>query len=144
MPALIRSALHHSAPWLILAAAAWIGIAGLLPPAAVGAAAPAEDFSAERAFVHIEAIARQDRPIGSPGNAAARDYLITELEAMGVTVDLQRFSVPDYYGDGGDPVTLVNIVGLIPGTDPTGSIVLSRSAGPAIPAAASWSAGPSR
>ena len=124
MPGGIRSALWRAAPWLILAAAAWIGIAGILPPAAVGAAAPAENFSAERAFAHIEAIARQDRPIGSPGNAAARDYLVGELREMGVTVDLQRFSVPDYYGDGGDPVTLVNIVGLIPGTDSTGSIVL--------------------
>ena len=124
MPGGIRSALWGAAPWLILAAAAWIGIASILPPAAVGAAAPAEDFSAERAFTHIEAIARRDRPIGSPGNAAARDYVVSELEAMGVTVDLQRFSAPDYYGDGADPVTLVNIVGLIPGTDPTGSIVL--------------------
>jgi len=124
VPAAIRSAVRASAPWLILAAALWIGIAGVLPPRPVGADAHAGEFSAERAFVHVAAIASQDRPIGSPGNATAREYLVAQLEAMGATVDLQRFTVPDYYGDGAGRIPVANVVGLIPGTDPTGSIVL--------------------
>lgn len=111
-----------AAPWLVLGAATWVGIAGILPPHPVGAAA--DELSAERAFVHVEAIARRHRPIGSPGNAAARDYLVAELEVMGATVDLQRFTVPDYYGGGAGRIAVANVVGLIRGTDPTGSIVL--------------------
>jgi len=116
--------LRGAVPWLILAGATWIAITGVLPPRAVGPDAPADEFSAERAFVHVEAIARQDRPIGSPGNAAARAYVVSQLGAMGAVVGLQPFTVPDYYGDGAGTIPVVNVVGLIPGTDPTGSIVL--------------------
>lgn len=119
-----RTIARHAAPWLIIAFAGWVGVAGILPPSPVPADADPAEFSAERAFVHVEAIAGTDRPIGSPGSTAARDYLAGELQAMGAAVDLQHFAVPDYFGDGSGTIAAVNVIGRIPGTDPTGSIVL--------------------
>ena len=124
IPTLIRTIARFAAPWLVIAAAAGMGVAGLLPPAPVGTAAPAGEFSAERAFAHVAAIARQNRAIGSPGNAAAREYLVAELEAMGITVDLQPLLVPDYYGGSAGSIRINNIIGLIPGFNPAGSVVL--------------------
>jgi hypothetical protein len=55
----------------------------MVPPAAVPASAPASDFSAERAFKHLEFIAREAHPTGSVANARVRDYLVDQLSSMG-------------------------------------------------------------
>ena len=75
-----------------------------LPPAPVVAEAPPTVFSADRAFAHVQALAREVHPTGSPANDAAREYLVTTLEAWGFTVELQEGSVllspgrtPDWY-----------------------------------------------
>lgn len=101
-----------------------VGMYGLLPPNALPATAEAGDFSAERAFDHVTAIAREPHPIGSPANARVRDYIVGELEELGLEPVLQAIRVPDYYGDPADDVILVNVMAVLPGADPTEAVAL--------------------
>jgi hypothetical protein len=105
---------------------AWLGL-GLLaalaiwlqqPPRPVPATAAATEFSAERAMQHVEAIARSPRPIGSANHAAARDYIVQQLRALGLEPEIQRTTAVNSTGA---PLFLVgtieNVVARRKGTD---------------------------
>jgi len=58
------------------------------PPAAYAAHERTLAFSGERAFAHLEAlVAIGPRPMGSEGAAAARDYIRSQIEALGLEVN---------------------------------------------------------
>jgi hypothetical protein len=92
--------------------AALLGITPLIPPRAADASAEPTEFSAERAFVHISAIAGSPRPIGSQSNQTARAAIVAELRALGLEPMLQTVVVPDYYG-GTEDVPVVNVMARI-------------------------------
>jgi hypothetical protein len=46
--------------------------------------APMGEFSADRAFAHVERIAAEPHPIGTAANAAVRDYILAELAGLGL------------------------------------------------------------
>src|SRR5204862_534206 len=69
---------------------AWFSIWLYRAPPVVPASAPAGEFSGERAFRHVEVIARRPHPRGSPANATVRDYLLGELRALGWEPAVQR------------------------------------------------------
>jgi hypothetical protein len=92
-------------------------------PAAAPLNAPAAQFSAARALIDDRVIARIPHPMGSPANAAARDYLLARMTALGLAPQIQRtdtFRVfarapgPETYAAGG---MVENIVGVLPGRD---------------------------
>jgi len=68
--------------WALVMLIAVFSVALLRPPSPVPASAPAEAFSAERALVHVRAVAATPHPIGSAENAAARKYLVDQLTAL--------------------------------------------------------------
>lgn len=68
-----------------LLAAAWSVFASVATPGPVPSSAPDDRFSAERAMVHIRAVATAPRPTGSPGAEAARDHLEGVLTDLGVS-----------------------------------------------------------
>jgi len=69
-----------------------------------------QDFSAERAFEHIEAISSNPHPIGSDEIEQVRNYIINEITGLGITAEIQTTTVPDYYGiNSNEPVTIKNI-----------------------------------
>jgi len=79
--------------------------------------AASTDFSGDAAFAHLRALAALGpRVAGTPGAAAARDYLRGELEKLGLTVEERRFAGPP--GPDGAPQELVNLVAVIPGDSP--------------------------
>jgi len=85
-----------------------------------------QDFSAERAFDHIEAISLYPHPIGSDEIEKVRSYIINEITSLGITAEIQETTVPDYFRlNNNEPVTIKNIFTVIRGTNPTGSIVLA-------------------
>ena len=84
-----------------------------------------QEFSAERAFNHIEAISLNPHPIGSDEIEQVRDYIVNEVTSLGITGQVQETTVPDYFGiNNNELVTIQNIFAVIPGINPTGSIVL--------------------
>jgi hypothetical protein len=80
-----------AAACLLGALLAWLALAPrhLPAPPAVDTARPAAGFSAARAQAHVRAIAGAPRPIGSQPNRQARDYLLTQLRAIGLSPEVQ-------------------------------------------------------
>ncbi|WSN14695.1 M28 family peptidase [Micromonospora sp. NBC_01699] len=109
-----------------------IGAAALLDlrtPAPVGADAPADRFSADRAAEHVGIVAARPHPAGSPANDRVRTYLEGTLRDLGLSTEIQD-TVAEEAGQlsgaaGGTTLGRVrNVVARIPGTDPTGRIFL--------------------
>ena len=69
-------------------------------------------FDSARAYEHLRQIVTiGPRPAGSPGIARARDYIIQQLKAVGVSVAAQAFVAKTPIGD----VSMVNLIATIPG-----------------------------
>ncbi|NEX94031.1 M20/M25/M40 family metallo-hydrolase [Caulobacter sp. 17J65-9] len=105
----------------VLVAGAALAWASLLTPPPQSAAAPATAFSAERAMRDVEAIARAPHPTGSAENARVRDYLAGRLSELGLQVQIQKADVFEAAGWGGraSGATVENVIGVLPGRDPS-------------------------
>jgi len=92
------------------------------PPAPIAASAPATEFSAERALAHVREIAQRPHPTGSPDNARVREYLLTQLRAIGLQPQVQEATgVGVRYRQAGQ---VRNVVARMPGTTPGGLAVV--------------------
>ncbi|MEQ7154896.1 M20/M25/M40 family metallo-hydrolase [Brevundimonas aurifodinae] len=110
-----------------------IGVWALQVPSPRPTTAPAVAFSAERAMVDVRAIGARPHPVGSADHARVRDYLFQRMTALGLSPAFQAGALsPDAVVRlerwGGDPAAAgnqaVNIVGVLPGRDPTAAAVL--------------------
>lgn len=109
---------------LVLGAFAAVSLLMLGPPEPRPASAPANEFSAERAFSHVEQVGEQPHPVGSAANAEVRDYLVGQLEDLGLQPTVQR-ATSARTKDGTASIARVhNIHARIPGSAPTGHVVL--------------------
>ncbi len=118
---------HWSQRWVIVGIilfAVAIALWQLVPPNVIPATAPLTEFSADRAMPDLKAIAQAPHPIGSAAHTAVREYLMTQLKAMGLQPEIQTTTVVQP-GDGGFGVGRVNnVLVQIPGKASTGAIVL--------------------
>jgi len=96
-------------------------------PEPLDAGAPPEVFSAGRAATHIDAIATTPRVPGTPEHTAARDYLVATLQELGWRTTVQsgvgwttNDDPPEQRG-----ARVGNIIAMVPGSDPTGTVVLA-------------------
>ncbi|WP_436524177.1 M28 family peptidase [Actinoplanes sp. HUAS TT8] len=130
--ALVRPARRGFAALAVLAVLALAGFASvrsILPPAAAPVSAPASEFSAERAFQTVQAIATTPHPAGSAANDRVRDYLVQTLTGLGLSPQVQD-TVSVQGGElsasaGGTGLARVrNVVTVIPGKASTERIFL--------------------
>ena len=122
----------------VFTVAVTMALACLVPPAVEPASAPPDEFSAARAFEHLNVIAREPHPTGSSANARVRDYLTQQLQGLGLEPQVQRTGItslleiyPGPYGAG----VVENVVARLKGSASTGVVLLmahydSVSAGP--------------
>jgi hypothetical protein len=109
--------------FLIMAGAIILSLYKTRPPAVVPASAPATEFSAERAMVHVPVISQEPHVTGSPEIHKVRDYILGELVNLGLEAETQLTLEQNPLRD--DEVALAeNILGRIPGTSSSGAIVL--------------------
>jgi Peptidase family M28 len=100
-------------------------IRSIQPPAAVDANAPATEFSAARAMRDVREIAKQPHPLGSAENDRVREYLVGRLRELGASPEVQTATVARRSPSGPDTWAVVNnIVAKIPGTNPTGAVLM--------------------
>ncbi len=66
------------------------GLYHVSPPSPVSDSAAPTLFSSARALSHLRHIAQKPHPIGTPENAAVRNYLIAELQALGLEPQIQK------------------------------------------------------
>jgi hypothetical protein len=79
----------------------------MIPPRAIPADAPATRFSAERAMADLRVVAREPHRAGSPAQARVRDYIVQQVEILGLKAEIQTSG----------PVS--NILVRLPGSNPT-------------------------
>ena len=111
--------------WLALIATAALAIYAVRPPRALDASAPGDQFSAARAQLHVQQIAREPHPVGSAANRRVRDYLVAQLEALGAEVQVQ---LTVGVTDGNRQIyaaSVENIFGLIRGTANSRAVMLA-------------------
>jgi len=119
----VSSRLPVVASWLVLLLALAVGVAPLVAPAPP-ANPDVTDFSVDNALDHIERIAQESRPIGSPGNERGRDEIAIQLRALDLEPEFQAFEVPNYFSVRGESIELVNVLARIPGAAPTAAVAL--------------------
>ena len=98
------------------------------PPSPLPASIPASEFSAERAFRHVEALVHEPRPVGTAAHMQARNYIVTELQALGLSPQIQETT----FVDPQSPVypgmivagTVQNVIARLPGTAGNQAILL--------------------
>ncbi len=97
----------------------------LLPPASRPADAPADVFSGDRAFAHVERIADGPHVAGSAANAAVREHLVATLEGLGVRTEVQEaVGMTDALRDAAAVAPVRNVVAVLPGVASTGRVFL--------------------
>ena len=110
---------------LLLGLIAWT-VAALQPPDPEPRTAPAGEFSAARAFEHVQRIAARTHVAGSSADADVVQYLVSTLSGYGLDTRVQN-SVGTYQaGPGATEMAGVrNVVAVLPGSDPTGRLFLT-------------------
>ncbi len=110
--------------WGFIIALAILSIRALHAPPPLPATAPENEFSAERALIHVRAIATVPHPLGSAADTAARNYLVAQLTNLGLQP--QTFSSLGVNGSGRLIIAgrINDIVGRLPGTASGPAIIL--------------------
>lgn len=87
------------------------------PPAPVAASAPADAFSAERAFATLGRVldGAAPHPVGTEANARVRERLLGELRALGLTPEVHEAWVWSAWGRG---AFVKNVLARLPGGAP--------------------------
>ncbi|NLO09891.1 MAG: M28 family peptidase [Clostridiales bacterium] len=98
---------------IILIISIGITVKMTLAPSAIAENAPSTEFSAIRAFKHIEAIAKEPRLTGTESIKKAREYVISELNEIGIEAEVHKSN------------SLENIYGIIEGTNSSDAIMLT-------------------
>ena len=109
---------------LLLGLIAW-SIAALQPPSPRAADAPSDEFSAARAYTHVQQIAAETHVAGSAADGRVVENLVTTLTGLGLETRVQN-SVGAYdFGRGSTEMARVrNVVGFLQGSDSTGRLYL--------------------
>ena len=120
----MNSRLHVGSVLVAVAAAFMLSIRASAPPPALPDSAPAEVFSAQRAMEHVRVIANNPRPIDSPAHTASREYLLGELQRLGLEVELQRATIVEKTGPGRFVAARVtNVLGRKAGSGDEGAVL---------------------
>lgn len=107
--------------FLLVVVALW-AIWMMEPPRPVPASASPTDFSAERAFTHVREIARDPHAMGTPAHARVRAYLLGQLRALKLEVQVQETTVA--YRRGGSVGYVYNLLGRLRGQKPGKAVLM--------------------
>jgi hypothetical protein len=110
---------------LLLGLTGW-SVAALQPPDPASADAPATEFSAARAFGHVQRIASGVHVSGSAASDRVVDGLVDTLTGLGLDTRVQNAVGAVRTASGETRMAQVrNVVGYLPGTEPTGRLFLT-------------------
>jgi hypothetical protein len=104
---------------LVLSALAAISLLALEPLDPRPVSTPANEFSAERAFSHVEQVGERPHPVGSAANAEVRNYLVGQLEDLGLQPTIQEATSARTKEGTASIARVENIHARIEGSNPT-------------------------
>jgi hypothetical protein len=90
-----------------------IGLLPVMPLKVIPATAPQTEFSAERAMNDLKIIAAVPHPAGSTTQAKVREYILAQVQATGAHAEVQQST------------QTMNIIVTLPGTDPSGKVLIT-------------------
>ncbi|NUT36741.1 MAG: M28 family peptidase [Hamadaea sp.] len=121
----VRRALPGIVALFVLAALAFGSLWAVQPPSPVAADAPAGEFSAGRAYAHVETIGAQVHVAGSTAGGAVRDHIVATLRAVGLEPRVvDGVGQSDALSGGFAMARVQNVVAVMPGTAPTGQLIM--------------------
>ena len=121
-----RTGLWSGLALVVLAVLGLLTALGVRPGDPADAAAPREEFSAERAIGHLGPLTAAWHPAGSPANRQVSDYLLAELRGLGLDpVTDSRVAARASATRAHSAGSVTNLRARIPGTAPTGRILLA-------------------
>jgi Zn-dependent M28 family amino/carboxypeptidase len=109
---------------LSLAALTVLSLWIVAPPAARDAQAPAGEFSAARAYEHVQRIGSQVHVAGSDAATDVREYIADTLRRAGLQTEVQDAIGAENALGGFQMARVRNVVALLPGADSTGRVIL--------------------
>ncbi|MEZ0449378.1 M28 family peptidase [Cellulomonas sp. ICMP 17802] len=110
---------------VVLAVLTAVSLWTVWPPAPAPADAPADEFSAQRAFQHVEAVGQEVHPAGSPAAGDVRAHIVDTLTDLGLEPEVvDGVGATGALGSTYGLAAVQNVVAEIPGTDSTGRIFL--------------------
>jgi hypothetical protein len=110
--------------WCLLISVTMLAIFEMKAPAALPVTAPQNEFSADRALLHVRAIARTAHPIGSAANRDARDYVLAQLSLLGMNPEVTSAVGVNNHRGAVIAAKINNIVGRFHGTANSAAIIL--------------------
>jgi hypothetical protein len=117
---------RYLALFLAVVAGAWIAFVGERVPEPAPLSTPATEFSAERAFLDVEALSKAPHATGSAANAQVRDAVVALMAQMGLSPQV-RPGVGLYAPGRAAGMVIAgaveNVVGVLPGRDRTAPAV---------------------
>ena len=109
---------------LLLGLVAW-SVAALQPPSPAPTDAPADTFSAGRAFTQVQQVAAETHVAGSEADARVVQHLVSTLIGLGLDTRVQNAVGAYDFGRGSTEMARVhNVVGFLKGSDSTGRLYL--------------------
>jgi hypothetical protein len=100
-----------------LAVLAVLSLISVLPPAPAPTDAPADEFSARRAFEHVTTIGQTVHVTGSPAAGDVRQYLVDTLTGLGLKPELQQaVGATGALGETYALANVTNVIATLPGT----------------------------
>ena len=94
-------------------------------PRPVPANAPDSVFSSARAMSTLVDMARRPHPPGSPEHTRVRDFVVSEMRALGMDPEIQTATSLIQSEARARAATVRNVVARIPGTAPTGGVLIT-------------------
>ncbi|AIQ52899.1 hypothetical protein R70331_16135 [Paenibacillus sp. FSL R7-0331] len=128
----MRKTMSHATKWLkrigiplVIAGAVLTGLLQIKAPAPADLNASPDSFSAERAMEKLQVIAKEPHPIQTPEHDKVRDYLLSELEGLGLQPEIQKPFVSNVWNGERILGYIENIVTRIPGTDNSKAVMIA-------------------
>lgn len=100
---------------LLLTGLSLVSISLVRPPEALPATAPADEFSAGRAFAYVQQIAREPHAVGTPAHATVRAYLLKTMQKLGLKPLVQETAIANRRNNG-NAGYVYNLLGRLKGT----------------------------
>lgn len=106
---------------LIIIASIYWSFSALLPSKISDLDTSKDNFSTERALVHLERISKTTHFVGTHNHSVVKDYIVNELKKLGLPVEMQEgYTISKW----GNLVKAKNILTRIKGTDNTKALLL--------------------
>ncbi|WP_199721632.1 M28 family peptidase [Cellulomonas rhizosphaerae] len=110
---------------VVLAALTFLSLWSVWPPAPKGEDAPADQFSAARAFDHVETIGQEVHVAGSKAAGTVRQHIVDTLTGLGLSPEVHEgVGATGALGSTYGLAHVNNVVAVIPGTDSTGRVFM--------------------